>query len=129
MLQEIACLHRISLIILFGSKALGKDSKNSDIDLGILFDELPSDVEEEKVLDAFIHLFRTDRLDIVVLSYASPLLLFQVATKGKPIYENVFGSFFKFSIMAHKKYWESEKFRKLKKSFIDREIRKLKLAK
>ncbi|MFH1563275.1 MAG: nucleotidyltransferase domain-containing protein [Nitrospirota bacterium] len=128
-LQEIAVFHKITLIILFGSNASGKFSKNSDIDLGILFDKPPTNVQEEKILEDFIHLLRTDRLDIVVLNYVSPLLLFQVAIKGKPIYEKEKGNFLRFSITAYKKYWESNKFRRLKEVFLEKEIRRLIVAK
>lgn len=128
-LKEIAYLHKITLIILFGSEVSGKSSKDSDLDLGILFDKPPSHVKEEKVLEDFIHLFRTDRLDLVVLNYASPLLLFQVATKGKSIYEKPKGNFLKFSLTAYKRYWENSKFRRLKEGFLEREIMRLKVAK
>lgn len=128
-LKEIAILHKITLIILFGSEASGRSSKDSDIDLGILFDKPPSNAREEKVLEDFIHLFRTDRLDIVVLNHASPLLLFQVATKGKPVYEKARGNFLRFSITVYKRYWENNKFRRLKEVFLEREIKRLIVAK
>lgn len=128
-LEEIAIFHKITLIVLFGSHVSGEVSNDSDIDLGILFDKLPSNAKEEKVLEDFIHLLQTNRLDIVVLNHASPLLLFQVATKGKPIYEKNKGNFLRFSITAYKKYWESTKFRKLKEVFLEKEIRRLIIAK
>ncbi|MBU1753141.1 nucleotidyltransferase domain-containing protein [bacterium] len=124
-LEEIAVFHKITLIVLFGSTASGESSKDSDIDLGILFETAPTNKKEERVLEDFIHLLRTNRLDIAVLNHASPLLLFQVATKGKLVYEKNKGNFLRFSITAYKKYWESNKFRKLKEVFLEKEIRRL----
>ncbi|OGL41520.1 MAG: hypothetical protein A2043_09600 [Candidatus Schekmanbacteria bacterium GWA2_38_9] len=69
-----------------------------------------------------IKIFKNDSLDVAILNYASPLLLFEVAKKGKLIAERKKGDFLKFKIMAFKKYWETKKFRTLRKTFLNNTI-------
>jgi len=111
--------YNISLIILFGSYAKDSGGKKNDIDMGVYLKDLISDRQELNLLTDLVNFFETDKLDVAILNYASPLLLFEVAKKGKLIFEKNKGDFLKFKIMAFKKYWETKKFRTLRKTFLN----------
>ncbi|OGL50447.1 MAG: hypothetical protein A3H37_06190 [Candidatus Schekmanbacteria bacterium RIFCSPLOWO2_02_FULL_38_14] len=121
-LNHLVKKYNISLIVLFGSYTKGIRNKNSDIDIGIYLKNLINDSKEFQLLTDLIKIFKNDSLDVAILNYASPLLLFEVAKKGKLIAERKKGDFLKFKIMAFKKYWETKKFRTLRKTFLNNTI-------
>lgn len=119
-LELLAKKYGVSLVILFGSLARGTTNRNSDIDLALSLEKSISETKEWQLFTDFINLLRTDSLDLVILNYASPLLLFQVAKEGIPIFEKKEGSFTRFKIRAFKKYWETEKFRNMRRVYLDK---------
>lgn len=95
------------LVVLFGSVARG-DRVREDIDLAIL----PRD--ELDVVDATNRLTRrlgTQRIDVVNLSRADPLLLMFVAREGIPLYEAEPGEFARLVSLAARRYADTRKFR------------------
>ena len=78
---------RILAAYLFGSKARENDVKGSDIDIAVLLLSLPEDL-----LDYYLHLLNRlseilgDKLDLIILNTAPPLLKHQVIKRGKLIY-------------------------------------------
>ncbi|OGL40569.1 MAG: hypothetical protein A2042_05295 [Candidatus Schekmanbacteria bacterium GWA2_38_11] len=118
-LNHLIKKYNISLIILFGSQIKESRGINSDIDIGIYLKNLINDKEEFQLLTDLVNIFKNDSLDVAILNYASPLLLFEVAKKGKLIAERKKGDFLKFKIMAFKKYWETRKFRALRETFLN----------
>jgi len=75
----------VMLAYLFGS--LSEEGKTSprpsgDVDLAILTKERPASELYEKLADAL----GTDRLDLVDLRHASPIMRYEVLRSGKPIY-------------------------------------------
>lgn len=78
---------RILLVYLFGSRSMNRETRESDVDIGLLLSELPGDL-----LDYYLYL--VDRLsgelrspvDLVLLNTASPLLKHQVVKNGKVLY-------------------------------------------
>ena len=117
--RELAKNYPIKLIVLFGSSVNGKVRKESDIDLGIYLKSTIGVQKETKLVEDLVHIFKRDDLDPVVLNFASPLLLFEVAKKGRLLFEKKEGEFLQFKLMAMKKYWEYSKFRKYRKRRID----------
>jgi len=77
-------------VYLFGSYAVGKEQTFSDVDLGILFDEMDKDLSFKRRTDYLIELGRLLRKDIhpVILNSASEELLRQIFSKGKCILVN-----------------------------------------
>jgi predicted nucleotidyltransferase len=72
---------------LFGSKARGTDVESSDYDIAVLLSSTP-----ENLLDYYLHLLNRlseilgDRVDLIILNNAPPLLKHQVIKWGRPIY-------------------------------------------
>jgi len=77
-------------VYLFGSYAVGKEQTFSDVDLGILFDEMDKDLSFKRRTDYLIELGRLLRKDIhpVILNSASEELLRQIFSNGKCILIN-----------------------------------------
>lgn len=118
-LGELASRYPIRLMVLFGSSVDGTVRKESDLDVGIYLEGSIGVKEETKLIEALTHAFKRDDLDPVILNVASPLLLFEVAKKGRLLFERKEGAFLQFRLMAMKKYWEYAKFRKYRKMRID----------
>lgn len=79
--------YSINLAILFGSHAKGTTGRMSDLDIAILADR-PLELEERgEIAESFAEQFKVteDKIDLVDLWNASPLLQHNVATHGKLI--------------------------------------------
>jgi len=115
-IRQICKKFRVTTLILFGSQAKAEADAKSDIDVAVLFENNDFSAERERILFYdLVRLFQTDRVDLVVLNRASPLLMKEVAIFGTPLYEKKRGIFDEFQIKAIKKYLDSKKFRKLRK--------------
>ncbi|MEM1944772.1 MAG: nucleotidyltransferase domain-containing protein [Nitrososphaerota archaeon] len=72
---------------LFGSHSRGSPTFESDLDIAVLLRETP-----QKLLDHFLHLLNKlsevlgDKVDLVILNTAPPLLKYQIIRWGRPIY-------------------------------------------
>lgn len=73
------------LVFLFGSAASGMMTKDSDIDVGILFEDRPDVFEVNKLASDLNARFKRD-IDIAVLNSASPVLKMQVLRNGTLVY-------------------------------------------
>jgi uncharacterized protein len=98
----------LQLVLLFGSVASGKLHKQSDIDLAFLFDG-PADILT--LTNSVIRLLHTDRVDVVDLRYASPLLKFSAAKQGTLLYERTRGLFNSFYSLAFRRFVDTKKLR------------------
>lgn len=74
------------LVYFFGSKALGIDSRLSDVDIGVLIDNKKSINKEDLILDLifeFSRIFHPYKVDIVILNDASYSFQYNVISEGK----------------------------------------------
>ena len=78
---------QILLAYLFGSKARGTETSKSDIDIAVPLSEIPGNL-----LDHYLHLIDKfskalgDKVDLIILNNAPPLLKHQVIKHGRVIY-------------------------------------------
>lgn len=98
----------LRLVILFGSAASGAVHPRSDIDLAFLYDK---PIDAVMLAGRVIQLLRTDKVDVVDLRRASPLLKFSAAKHGKILFEKVPGMFSDFYSLAFRMYCDSRKLR------------------
>jgi len=118
--QKLAQLfeeEQLRLVLLFGSAAAGTEHGKSDIDLGFLF-EKPVDLLA--LTNRVIRLLHTDRVDVVDLRRAGPLLNFSVAKKGRLLYESSSGVYNEFCSFAFRRYVDSKKLRDRRAEVIQR---------
>jgi predicted nucleotidyltransferase len=99
---------RLQFVLLFGSSAHGRMHKRSDIDLAFMF-EGPADILE--LTNRVIRLLRTDTVDVVDLSRASPLLRYAAVKTGRLLYEKTPGLFNTFCSLAFRMYADTKKLR------------------
>jgi predicted nucleotidyltransferase len=105
----------LRLVLLFGSALTGTVHKKSDIDLAFLFDR-PVDILS--ITNSVIRLLHTDKVDVIDLKHASPLLKYSVAEKGRLLYEKSPGMFFEFYSLAFKEYVDTRKLREARETAI-----------
>jgi predicted nucleotidyltransferase len=98
----------LRLILLFGSVASGREYRGSDVDLGFLFDR-PFDILV--LTNRVIQLLRTDRVDVVDLSRASPLLKYSAIRQGRVVFEQTPGLFNIFQSLTFRIYVDTKKLR------------------
>lgn len=107
----------LMLVLLFGSSATGRLHARSDIDMAFLF-EKPVDILG--LTNRVIRLLRTNNVDVVDLSHASPLLKFSAAREGSLVYERSPGFFSEFCSLAFRRYVDTRKLREARQIEISR---------
>lgn len=118
--EKLMRLIGADIIFLFGSVLSDNFREDSDIDIGIYFES--REYDKNSVYDAIIDFFRTERIDVAFLNEASPLLLFQVVKKGKPVAYKNYIKLMEFQLRCLKKYWETRKFRKMKEHVLKKSL-------
>ncbi|MBI4572388.1 MAG: nucleotidyltransferase domain-containing protein [candidate division NC10 bacterium] len=98
----------LQLLILFGSAVKGRAVAESDVDIGVRCDG-PADLDN--LYMAIAPRLGTDRLDLIDLRRAGPLLAFQVARTGRLLFERCPGAFREFQSLASRRYCDTEKLR------------------
>ena len=81
--------YSVILAYLFGSQATGKVHGESDIDIAVLLGEgSPNDrlAIQLKLLEGLSRVCRSDRVDLVILNEAPPLLAYEVLRNGIQLY-------------------------------------------
>lgn len=103
----------VRLVVQFGSTVRGTSRPQSDVDVGVLVDgDTPGlmDPKRAALVDA---LGVQGEVDLVFLDEAEPLLLFEVATSGKAIFEREEGAFEWFRVRAVKRYFDTAWIRRI----------------
>ncbi len=112
----------LQLLVLFGSAVRGRARAESDVDLGVQCDG-PAD--PDTLYLAIAPRLGTDRLDLIDLRRADPLLAFQVARTGRLLFERHPGAFHQFQSLASRRYGDTEKLRRAQRRaiqvFLERE--------
>ena len=98
----------VELVIQFGSTVEGRAIRESDVDVAVLCDG-PADLD--RLFLVLAPELRTARLDLVDLRRAGPLLAFEVARKGRLLFERRPGAFHAFQSLASRRYCDTEKLR------------------
>ncbi|MBI3589389.1 MAG: nucleotidyltransferase domain-containing protein [Candidatus Liptonbacteria bacterium] len=101
------------LIIAFGSQTQGTSSSASDFDLAVLSHH-PLTLDDKYSLTNELALklkVSEDKIDLIDLWDAPPLLQYQIATKGQLIEGSDF-DFLRFKVLAWKRYQDTAKFRR-----------------
>jgi predicted nucleotidyltransferase len=105
----------LQIVLLFGSRVSGRVHSGSDIDLGILFD---SPVDLVRMTSRVTGLLHTERVDLVDLRRASPLLTFSAARQSDLLYERSAGLFNQFFSLSFRRYIDTKKLRDAQKKII-----------
>ncbi len=113
--------YNINLLVAFGSYQTERFTKDSDIDLAYLATRNFSPDEELQLLKDFILLYRRDRIDLVNLEKASPLLMYETASHGRVLYEEN-DSFLRFKLKASARYADTRHLRRMRQDYLNKEL-------
>lgn len=111
----------INLVILFGSQATGKANTLSDFDVAVLPDHELSLAEKNKTVEDISRDFgfHEDKIDLVDITVAPPLLQMQIATHGKLLYGDP-DLFLRFRVLAWKRYQNTARFRVIRDKYLEK---------
>lgn len=113
----------VTLAVLFGSKANGRSTPRSDVDLAFWLTGRQVDGQELRLTNELMQQLHCNEVDVVVLNHANPLLQWQVASTGKLLYERESGRFHQFQIYAMKRFDDSKHLFALQDRFLDRVVK------
>ncbi|MCL4322763.1 MAG: nucleotidyltransferase domain-containing protein [Deltaproteobacteria bacterium] len=89
----------LAIVFLFGSRAGGFPRKDSDIDIGVIFNDLTLSEESIflKITDMSLDLIELTKLDVNVIpvypDFRKPLLYYNIIVAGKPLYIKDFNQY------------------------------------
>lgn len=109
--------HNLILLVSFGSWGTERFTSQSDIDLAFQSKEPLTTEEQIKLLEELMFLFKRDGIDLVDLNRAVPLLLYEVASKGKVLFEEP-GAFLQFKLRAGARYAETKFLRDMRAKYL-----------
>ena len=110
-IKEVAISNQLDLVVLFGSHAKNRAVKESDIDIGIYGDRYISWDEKIELSLEFSKIFKSDNLDVQIISSNSPLLMHNILSSGKVLFEKKKGVFSMLKLYAWKIFADSKSFR------------------
>lgn len=105
----------LELVVLFGSTAKGGRRGGSDVDVAVRCLET---AELDTLYGVLAPGLGTDRLDLVDLRRAGPLLAMEVARSGRLLYESRPGAFRQFQSLASRRYCDTAKLRRAQRRAI-----------
>ena len=101
------------LLVLFGSEALGRAGRGSDLDLAISFDPLPTAEERLRIVGEIQDLCAPRSADVVFLRpETDPVLRFEIFRNGEILYERERGLFVEACVRALIVYEDALPFRR-----------------
>jgi len=125
-LERISHRYDLDLVVVFGSQATGHAVPGSDVDVAVRMMHRAWE-EPEVELDLvgeLVDVLRGDGdVDIAFLNGASPLLLFEVARTGIPLYQREPTTFFEFQSYAARRYYDHQKFLAWQSAYLKKRIR------
>lgn len=125
-LKQVARKYGLDLVVAFGSQVSGRTRAASDMDVAVRFKpgRARSGSLELEVASQLDSVFpETLQLDVSFLNDASSLLLFEVATRGKPIYELKPLLFWQFQSYAARRYDDDYKFRLRREAYLQDRVK------
>jgi uncharacterized protein YutE (UPF0331/DUF86 family)/predicted nucleotidyltransferase len=124
-LARVCKRHAVCLLVAFGSAVRDLRGPDSDLDLAIWMATANIAPQALVRLDMALRpLFPGERLDLVCLNRASPLLQFQVALHGAALFEATPGVFHAFQVLASKRHADVAHLRRLDRVCVERFLRR-----
>jgi len=122
-LERISHRYSLDLVVVFGSQATGRAGPDSDVDVAVRMMHRDWDNPEVELdlVGELIGVFEAD-VDVAFLNGASPLLLFEVAHTGVPVYQREPTTFFEFQSYAARRYYDHRKFLTWQSSYLERQV-------
>lgn len=113
LIKKIARKYKLELLLLFGSRADGKASPDSDFDVAYLAKADLDLNREAKLITDLAPAFSSDNIDLVNLRKATPLLFYSITTQCQVMFQADDMIFPTMRAYAFKKYVETKPLRQL----------------
>jgi uncharacterized protein YutE (UPF0331/DUF86 family)/predicted nucleotidyltransferase len=124
-LARVCRHHAVCLLVAFGSAVRDLRRPDSDLDLAVWMATATVTPQAPVRLEVALRpLFPGERLDLVLLNRASPLLQFQVALHGAVLFEAAPGVFHAFQVLASKRHADVAHLRRLDRLCVERFLRR-----
>ena len=123
-LEKISQKHGLTLIVLFGSYSTGKTHLKSDLDIAVLSGS--EDVDKLKLIFDFGDIFEKEIDLIVITKDTDPVLLYEIFSHGKLLYEKKEGLFMDQYLRAWHIYQDTEKIRRWQEQYLHQTAERLK---
>ncbi|MGH2593882.1 MAG: type VII toxin-antitoxin system MntA family adenylyltransferase antitoxin [Anaerolineae bacterium] len=120
-LETIAKRYGLRLIVLFGSQVIGRTHPESDVDVAVWTARPLTSAWRTRLWMELSDAFQME-IDLAVLNQAEPLLLSQVARKGKLLYENKRWAWEEFKGYAFRYFEDTQKYRDDLTRYLKREL-------
>ncbi|MBU7005985.1 type VII toxin-antitoxin system MntA family adenylyltransferase antitoxin [Phosphitispora fastidiosa] len=122
-MQELAQRFQLNLLVLLGSYAAGDFRQGeSDIDLAYLGDEIKGIERHLELINELSRIFEYSKIDLIDLQKASGLLKYEIAVKGRVLFERSEGLFERYKLYCYRYYYDTDKFRQGKKEFFREQL-------
>lgn len=122
-LRKVARRYGLDLIVLFGSKARRHDRRDSDVDVAVRARRRrwgDANWELSLVSDLAGALESAGEVDVAFLNGADPVLLFEVASDGVPLFEAKPAGFAQFCSYAARRYEDNQKWFERRRHYQER---------
>ncbi|KAB2952961.1 hypothetical protein F9B85_06745 [Heliorestis acidaminivorans] len=118
-IKNIAYKYNLQLLLLIGSYGQAHFRPGiSDIDLAFLSgDTLTPEQQLQLIMDLALF-FQSNKIDLIDLQKSPGLMKFEVATKGRLLYEKERGYFYRYGLYAQRYYYDTKKFRDQRKEYL-----------
>jgi predicted nucleotidyltransferase len=119
-IAPLARKHRILLLVQFGSTVTGRSHPRSDVDIGVLLEEVPSSFDALSDLVTDLEALAPGReVDVAILNHADPLFLRRVMDEARLL----FGTPHRFAelrLLAFKRYQDYRPYLELERQYVSR---------
>ena len=122
--QEALAREGVILCYVFGSFAQGTARADSDLDIGVLYETTPQEIDAAtaRVLAALADLAPARELDVVILNEAGPLLRQQVASRGRVLFARSRADELAFQIRAMHDYESSRRIARIGRAAVSDKV-------
>ncbi len=124
LIKKLVATYGLQLLLLFGSRADGKESPDSDFDVAYLGKTDLDLNREAKLITDLAPAFGSDNIDLVNLRKAPPLLFYSITSKCQVIYQADDLIFPTMRAYSFKKYVETKPLRELQYERLKARIRR-----
>lgn len=125
-MKELNCLaqkYNLDLLVLLGSYGTNDfKTGESDIDIAFLAGTALQGNRCIQFLNDLSIIFQYGKIDVIDLKKASGLIKHEIAKKGRVLYESKTGLFKRYSLYCLRYYYDTKKFRKLKKEYFQEKL-------
>jgi predicted nucleotidyltransferase len=121
-LDALARRHGIELILQFGSTVTGRTHPASDVDLAVLLERVPEDLQTYGELIADLQALGPGReVDVALINRADPLFLKRILGECRLLYGTV-SRLQRLRLYAFKRYQDHRRFLALEREYVRRAI-------